>query len=354
MNVTRRALLGGGLGLAGLAATGAWRAPMALAADGPTIIGCDEWGAKPARGALKMVGPPKTIVVHHTSSPNVTDYSRAAADKIARSIQSWHFDRKWSDSGQHFTISRGGFILEGRHRTLEGVATGKTFPQGAHTNGQNGHSLGIENQGTYNDELPPQAQWDSLVALCAHLCRSYGLDAASIEGHRHFNDTDCPGTQLFGQLDRLRNEVSAQIGSGSGGGSGERAWPKLRPGSTGFQVTAVQHLLTDAGHKVEANGTFDDATTAAAKAFQTAKGLEADAVIGRLTWEAPLAVKIRKGDRRDAVKALQVALIERGHAGEVDGSFGPGTVTAVKAFQTSAGLAADAVVGPDTWAKLLA
>ncbi len=38
----------------------------------------------------------------------------------------------------------------------------------------------------------------------------------------------------------------------------------------------------------------------------------------------------------------------------VDGNFGPGTARAVVAFQSSQGIGADGVVGPDTWRRLLA
>ena len=71
--LTRRAVLGGSLGLAGLAATGTLRPTLATAADKPDIISCGDWGAKDATGTIKMVGPPKTIVIHHTASENVTE-----------------------------------------------------------------------------------------------------------------------------------------------------------------------------------------------------------------------------------------------------------------------------------------
>ncbi|MCB1005544.1 MAG: peptidoglycan-binding protein [Acidimicrobiales bacterium] len=53
------------------------------------------------------------------------------------------------------------------------------------------------------------------------------------------------------------------------------------------------------------------------------------------------------------VVTLQERLVALGFdPGSVDGNFGPGTATAVQAFQTSAGLTADGVVGAETWAAL--
>jgi peptidoglycan hydrolase-like protein with peptidoglycan-binding domain len=53
------------------------------------------------------------------------------------------------------------------------------------------------------------------------------------------------------------------------------------------------------------------------------------------------------------VRSLQQLLRARNHPVAVDGIFGPNTEAAVKAFQQSAGLAADGIVGPLTWPKLI-
>jgi N-acetyl-anhydromuramyl-L-alanine amidase AmpD len=63
---------------------------------------------------------------------------------------------------------------------------------------------------------------------------------------------------------------------------------------------------------------------------------------------------LRSGSTGAQVKAVQHLLNQRGFdAGTVDGVFGPGTESAVRAFQSSRSLTADGVVGARTWTALL-
>ena len=55
-----------------------------------------------------------------------------------------------------------------------------------------------------------------------------------------------------------------------------------------------------------------------------------------------------------AVRTLQIALRERGHTVDVDGSFGVGTYRELRKLQADQGLIADGLVGPQTWEKLSA
>ncbi len=62
---------------------------------------------------------------------------------------------------------------------------------------------------------------------------------------------------------------------------------------------------------------------------------------------------IREGATGDVVRRLERALRRTPDLGiQVDGVFGPALEASVKAFQQGAGLAADGVVGPKTWAAL--
>lgn len=62
--------------------------------------------------------------------------------------------------------------------------------------------------------------------------------------------------------------------------------PTLRRGSRGEDVERLQRALANAGFAVAADGVFGPDTETAVKGFQTAEGLAADGVVGRLTWQA--------------------------------------------------------------------
>jgi len=188
-------------------------------ADGATrtanswILGTAEWGARAPQRKMKVrSGPPRYIVVHHTSTRNVEDYSLARAQRLAQGIQKFHMDRRgWGDTGQHFTISRGGHILEGRHGSYAAARAGDMVV-GTHVRGANDYTVGIECEGTYNAFLPPRPLLQSLVRMCAWLCVQYDLNPRkAIVPHRRFNDTDCCGDRFAPTLPRLREEVAKVV-----------------------------------------------------------------------------------------------------------------------------------------------
>lgn len=69
---------------------------------------------------------------------------------------------------------------------------------------------------------------------------------------------------------------------------------------------------------------------------------------------APAYPALRRGARGKAVTEAQIHLTAQGYdSGLPDGVFGARTEAAVRAFQRSAGLTPDAIIGPLTWAALI-
>jgi N-acetyl-anhydromuramyl-L-alanine amidase AmpD len=177
----------------------------------PRIFTCEEWGALPVHRAFPTK-PAVGTVIHHTASPNATPLlgpeELHRSFKLARAIQRDHLARRWADTGQHFLVSRGGIILEGRHGSLAAARRGRCV-RGSHAgnNLANSQWFGIETEGRYDQEfLVTDAQWQALVTLHAWLAHWGDFDTATVQPHSHFRPTECPG-HLRDHLGRLRQEA---------------------------------------------------------------------------------------------------------------------------------------------------
>lgn len=144
-----------------------------------------------------------------------------------------------------------------------------------------------------------------------------------------------------------------------------RGFRTLGPGADGEAVRDLQHRLATVGYETapaEA-GSFAETTTAAVRAFQTARGLRVDGVCGRQTWSSLVEAGYRLGDRLlyhrtpmlrgDDVLDLQQKLNALGFdAGRGDGIFGPRTADALREFQRNVAAVPDAICGPESIAAL--
>jgi N-acetylmuramoyl-L-alanine amidase len=135
----------------------------------------------------------------------------------------------------------------------------------------------------------------------------------------------------------------------------------LRTGQRGEAVRDLQRRLSAGGRDVGADpvGCFDAGTEAAVRAFQEARGLRVDGVVGRQTWSALVESGYALGDRLlylrrpmlrgDDVLDLQRRLNALGFdARREDGILGTETRDALVAFQRDTGLPADGICGPAT------
>jgi len=136
--------------------------------------------------------------------------------------------------------------------------------------------------------------------------------------------------------------------------------PTIGPGATGAVVRRLQRALRrtpDLGLAVD--GIFSSQLETAVKEFQQGAGLVVDGIVGPLTWNAlpdggPMPT-LKEGDSGDVVRSLQTVLTNGapGNWGTtpqgIDSDFGPHTKASVEAFQSWGGVAADGVVGDQTW-----
>ncbi|WP_246154678.1 peptidoglycan recognition protein family protein [Saccharopolyspora hirsuta] len=359
--MARRVLLAGGLAATAVGVSGVpvWASSRRAA---PEIASTSEWGAREPSSPVQVLDQrPVKIVVHHTATPNSEDTSKEHAVSLARQIQDFHMDSNgWIDTGQNFTNSRGGWLLEGRHKSLPVLTAGDQHVLGAHAGEQNSVSLGIENEGTYTDAAVPDALWDSLVELCSYMVAQYGIEPGEIYGHRDFMATECPGEVLYGRLPELREAVGAATGRAV---VQPAVWPLLKAGAAGPRVTALQLLLRDRGESVPVDGVFGGRTQqvagrlagelGAAGVSCSATRVPEPGLFGGRGWDGLVPV-VGPGASGDAVRAVQALLISGGRYVPADARFADRMVSAVREFQAAAGLAVSGVVDRATWMRLLA
>jgi peptidoglycan hydrolase-like protein with peptidoglycan-binding domain len=129
-------------------------------------------------------------------------------------------------------------------------------------------------------------------------------------------------------------------------------WPVHKNGDKGENVRTIQFLLRARGASLEPDGVFGPQTEAAVRAFQQQAGLEADGIVGKMTWPK-LKIDVAKGSTGEAVTAVQTQLKVRMFAVAVDGIFGPKTEAAVRTFQAACGMDANGATNTAVWFNLV-
>jgi peptidoglycan hydrolase-like protein with peptidoglycan-binding domain len=134
------------------------------------------------------------------------------------------------------------------------------------------------------------------------------------------------------------------------------AEPNLQKGSTDPAVRDLQEALKALGYNPgPIDGVFGATTETAVKAFQQARGITTDGIVGKVTWinidEADQSEPVLKvGSTGLPVRRAQKRMSLVGYdVGGVDGRYGTAMEAAVKKLQQQRGLAVDGVVGQQTW-----
>lgn len=218
----------------------------------PDVISRAEWGAERRRGGCEPrqrpeYGGVRAAVVHHTVSAN--KYTQAEAPGMVLAICRYHRNANgWDDIGYNGVVDRFGNLYEGR-----GGGLGRAVV-GAHAEGFNNQTSGVASLGTHTKETLSKAAMTTMADLIAWKLVKHNKTASGrttlvsgggsanrydagdrvrvrrIIGHRKLGLTECPGTFLHRDLDRLRRKVERRVeqsgglpddGGGGSGGVGD-------------------------------------------------------------------------------------------------------------------------------------
>ncbi len=155
------------------------------------------------RSRLDPMGKIYRITVHHSAILLRSPSERSAADQI-RSIQNTHMKKEGcGDIGYHFLIDPSGRIWQGRELRY----------QGAHARGDNNRgNIGICVLGNFmrgrDGQRPTAAELNALESLIGNLAQKHRIAAEQIFSHSDLVNTQCPGTYLRGEVDRIAREAA--------------------------------------------------------------------------------------------------------------------------------------------------
>jgi len=197
----------------------------------------------------------------------------------------------WSDIGYAYAVCPHGHILEGRGFGRQQAAQaqqGNKLPNG----NSRWVTVTFMSGPTESPTLQQLAAWHRLRGW---LRADKGV-AATVHGHRDFSLTSCPGDKLYKlvQDGTLKNPASTPDLPSED--DDLMALPMLQENADSFDVKTLRALLYARGYVSDAlvpdtglpawldNTKFDVQLTNAVIGFQSAKDLDPDGIVGKLTW----------------------------------------------------------------------
>lgn len=144
---------------------------------------------------------------------------------------------------------------------------------------------------------------EATINLCVDICRRYGFKlnytgdkSGNLHMHKWYQNTNCPGPYLESKFPYIAEKVNERLGvepEPAAKAETVSDLPVLKKGSNGDSVKALQILLMGYGYslgKWGVDSSFGGVTEDAVKAFQKDNHLDADGVVGPLTWAKLLGV----------------------------------------------------------------
>jgi hypothetical protein len=168
---------------------------------------------------------------------------------------------------------------------------GKGIWQGISNGNSHFISIEAENTGRQDDQPWPEIQMRAMHAGVAALLKRMGLGADACVGHKEYALPKGRKPDPSFDMIRFRESVAGNLMSGLPPlplipahaplpATGEAERPTLRRGARGEAVVAIQTAIGSA----RVDGVFDSHLEAEIRAFQRAKGLIPDGIVGPKTW----------------------------------------------------------------------
>ncbi|WIM67518.1 N-acetylmuramoyl-L-alanine amidase [Corynebacterium breve] len=281
----------------------------------PNVITRAGWGANEGirSGGPYYNEPVEAITVHHTAGSN--NYSESQAPGIVRGIYDYHARTLgWGDVGYNAMVDKYGNVYEGRYGGLDRAV------QGAHVGGFNQNTWGISVLGNYQTATPTQASIEALGNMAGWRSAVAGFDPTGstsltadfdfkgsrysagqgdtfprINAHRDFHYNQCPGDNLYGQMDQIRAIAKKKYTAVSNGTDVEA------PEQTDTGSNPIVDLPSVTPGKNTETTTTDDGTTTTVTKDENAA--DTSSISGLLAGE-PEAVAAAAG----SVAALAITL----------------------------------------------
>ena len=181
------------------------------------IVTCPQWGARPPREPITVVGRAERIIFHHTAGhhaeiTNPADESLAESVRYARDIQRFHMDTNgWIDSGHNFLVCRNGIVLQGRWLTVSAIQAGHMV-RSAHCPGEN-TQIGIEHEHLGTEQMTDRQVEASARLMCWIAQRYHLTTVLPVAPHSAFFATECPAN-LRSDIARIRARAQALLVTG--------------------------------------------------------------------------------------------------------------------------------------------
>lgn len=216
------------------------------------------------------------------------------------------------------------------------------------TNEGNRTSISIECIMSPNYNATDKKSEDNAAKLAAYLLKKYGFGIDKMVTHKYWSGKQCP-LYILPHWNDFVAKVKSYMGS----------TPSNIPAQD--KLYRVRKSWNDVASQLGAYKALDSAKAICKEGYFV---FDNDGKVvypiveekSTITYCNPAVRTLRKGDKSEAVVALQTLLIKAGYSvGSygADGDFGTASDAAVKKFQSEHGLTADGVCGKDTWSALI-